>query len=405
LILTIVVATSLTNDTIATSLPETHAIHSRFIIGGDLSFHLESDEYAEWNNFIESVRNQAGVSNASLVSVGKMSLSEGTSGVVEFIAISPEEYSQVGYSYAGVELSRSAQAQLLHELESNPEGAILTSDVASEYNLIPGDTLRVFSFGDDSGTAEFNILGLTNAIPRPSISGQPSTDSVVGTRKIWLNRHYVEDILSLNETSDTYLCVRTESNVNTTTVGLDVLADFDITILSFGEWSSSTSDVESYLSQADYRIDRSIDSMITISMILSIFIGILTYHIGQRTKGSSELALLKSMGMSDAQITCIRSTEILGIIFLSLILVLIFGPLNVINQLRISFMEYQVWSYAFPISLFSLVNWLSFIMVLSSIIIPAILLILFLSRRSKIEDVAGNLRELFQDGNLSEGVN
>ncbi|MGY5860513.1 MAG: ABC transporter permease [Candidatus Thorarchaeota archaeon] len=404
LILTLVLSSTLTQNTISTSLPSTQIIHSRFVIGGDLSFHLDNDEYAEWTRFTEVVSTQPEVVNSSLVSVGLISLSDGPTGVVEFIAIDPVQYSQVGYSFDGVELSNSVQTNLLDELESNPEGAILTSDIASEYNVIPGDTLRVFSFGDDSGTVEFNILGTTTAIPRPIVSGQPTSDSIVGTRKVWLNRNYIETLVSLNESSSTYLCVKTQNGTNSTAIGLDILNEFGTEILSHNEWSSSTADVDSYISQTDYKVDRSIDSMITISMIFTVFVGILTYQIGQRYKRRNEYALLKSMGVSDNQITKIRFSETLGLLILSLLLMIVFGPLNIANLLRINFMEYVIWSYVFPTSLFSLVNWVSFIIILSSIIIPSLVLILLLSTRNKFDDIAGTLREMFQEDALMEGV-
>ncbi|MHA1135007.1 MAG: FtsX-like permease family protein [Candidatus Thorarchaeota archaeon] len=403
LILSIVIASSFANDAIATSLPSTHEIHSRFIIGGDLSFHLENDESANWTNFAEVVNTKPDVTNSSFVSIGLLSLSEGPTGVVEFIAINPAEYSQVGYSYAGVELSNCDQTQLLQELESNPEGVILTSDIASEYNLLPGDTLRVFSFGADSGTAEFNILGTINAIPRPITSGQPTTDAIVGTRKVWLNREYVDTLVNLNESSNTYLCVKTARETNTTTIGLDILQDYGTQILSLGEWSSSTADVDSYISQTDYKLDRSIDSMITIAMIFSVIVGFVTYQIDQRYKGRDEYALLKSMGVSDNQITKIRFSESLGLVILSLMILLFFGPFNIANLLRTNFMEYAMWSYVFPISLFNVVNWTLILTVLGAIIIPSLLLILWLSKRNRYSDISGILREMLQEDSMMEG--
>lgn len=405
LILGIVITSSFTNETIATSLPSTQGIHSKFIIGGDLSFHLENDESANWADFMETVDSKPEVTNSSLVSIGLLSLSEGSAGVIEFIAINPAEYSQVGYTYTGAELSNCAQTPLLQELESNPEGVILTSDVAAEYNLIPGDTLRVFSFGGDSVTAEFNIMGTTNAIPRPIVSGQPTTDSIVGTRKVWLNRDYVETFVNLNESTNTFLCVKTTMSINTTSVGEDILHDFGSQILSHGEWSSSTADVDTYISQADYVIDRSIDSMITIAMLLSVFVGILTYQISKRYKGRDEYALLKSMGVTDSQITKIRFSESLGLIILSLVIVLFFCPLNIANLLRTSFMEYTIWSYVFPISLFSEINWMFVLIIIGFIIIPPLILVLILSKRNRVDDISGILREMYQEDTMIEGYN
>jgi len=404
LIVTIAFSSSLTYDVIANSLPATQLTHSRYIIGGDLSFHLENDEYSQWSSFTQTVQNQQDVINTSLLSIGHLSLSDGPSGVIEYVAINPQEYSHVGYDSTGNILANSAQAPLLQDLATNPEGAILTSDIASEYNLIPGDTLRVFSFGDTSGTVEFNILGVTNFIPRPITSGEPSSDSVVGARKIWLNSQYVGTLVDLNEAVNAYLCVKTSDGANATAIGISVLTEFGTEILAFGRWSSSTADLDAYVSQENYSLDRSLDSMLNISMLCSVFVAFVTFQICQQYKGRGERALLKSMGVSKNQITRIKFAESFTLVVLSLILVIIFGSLNVANLLRVCFIEYSVWSYVFPISLFVSINWFNYLLNLGSIVIASIFLIMLLSWRSSIEDIAGNLRVMFQESNNLEGL-
>ena len=264
--------------------------------------------------------------------------------------------------------------------------------------------MRAFSFGDDSSTAEFNILGITSAIPIPTVSGQPTQDSVVGTRKIWLNQQYVQTLINLNQSAKTFLCARVINDVNATLVGLEILEEYGTLILSHGEWSSYTADVDRYVSQSDYRFDRSIDSMITILMSLVVFVSLVIYQITQRYSRRNEYALLKSLGISDTQITEIRLSESLGIIILSLIIVLFFGVLNIANLLRMHFIEYAVWTYVFPISMFTQIDLLSVCIVLCSLFVISLGLILILSLRNRIVDVADILRTEYQEGTMWEGM-
>jgi len=404
LILGVAISTSLANEVIATSLPTTQTIHSRFLIGGDLSFHLESDKLSNWSDFIDLVISNPNIKCATLVSIGTLSLSEGTAGVVEFIAVDPSAFNQVGYTYSGLELESSAQAVLLNQLDDNPDGAVLTADIATEYNLLTGDTLRAFSFGEDSSTSEFNILGITSSIPTPIVSGQPIQESVAGTRKIWLNRQYVQSLSDLNQTAHTFLCARVFDEANSTQVGLEILGEYGTFILSHGEWSSYTADLDRFVTQSDYRLDRSIDSMVTILMILSVFVSFVTYQVNQRSIRKYEYAMMKSMGISDGQLTEIRISEIIGIIILSLIIVLFFGLLDIANLLRMHFTEYAIWKYVFPISLFVQVNLISFFIVLCGLIIISISLIVILSLRSKIVDIADILRNENREGTMWEGM-
>jgi len=139
-------------------------------------------------------------------------------------------------------------------------------------------------------------------------------------------------------------------------------------------------------------------------MLCSVFVAFVTFQICQQYKGRGERALLKSMGVSKNQITRIKFAESFTLVVLSLILVIIFGSLNVANLLRVCFIEYSVWSYVFPISLFVSINWFNYLLNLGSIVIASIFLIMLLSWRSSIEDIAGNLRVMFQESNNLEGL-
>jgi len=394
LVLALILSSCLLNDVAATSLPNTHLAQTRYLIGGDLSFRLDNDESAKWDNFSDAVMQQADILSVSLVSIGKLSLSEGTSGIVEFVAINPEQYSHVGYGYSGEELDNSDQTSILGELETNPEGAILTSDIASEYSLTPGDVLRVFSFGDESITIEFNIISLTTAIPRPKVIGQASSDNVIGTRKIWLNRNYVGSIVDLNATTETYLCARTIENGNTTQIGEDALSEFETVLPSLNQWSSTTAELTSFRSRADYSIDRSLDSMITISMIFCILVAFTAFQVNKHLVRKREVALLKSLGATSNHVLRIKIAEVLALIIIGIIFTIIFSPLTIANILRIGILDYSLWAYIFPVSIIASANWISYLWVSMLLLIPSIVLVVVLSMRGDDENIAEIMAEI-----------
>jgi hypothetical protein len=397
LILSLMLSSCLINNVVATSIPTTHLIQTRYLIGGDISFRLNNDESAHWNNFSTTVIQQDDVLSVSLVSIGHLSLSEGLSGIVEFIAINPEQYSHVGYGFAGEKLDNSSQTSLLQELEANPEGAVLTTDIATEYNLAPGDILRVFSFGNEPVSAEFNIIGLTTAIPRPEIIGEVISDVAIGTMKIWLNRDYADSFVDLNASAESYLCVRTVDNGNTTKIGMDALAEFEAVLHSSNEWSGTTAELEVLHSLPEYSIDRSIDSMMTINMSLCILVVFATFQVNRRRVDKGKNAMLKLFGANPHLLIRVKIAEIFTIIIVSSIIVLVFTPLNLANSLRIGLQEYSPWSYTFPISIIVVADWITFFVVTMFLLIPSSLLVIALSMRNVDGSIADVLEEMVME--------
>jgi len=394
LILALILSSCLQNDVAASSLPNTHMAQTRYLIGGDLSFHLDNEKSDQWDNFSDALRQQEDTLSTSLVSIGPLSLSEGASGVVEFVAINPEQYSHVGYGYAGERLDSSDQTSILGELEANPEGAILTNDIASEYSLVPGDVLRVFSFGDEVVTVEFNIISLTPAIPRPKIIGQASSDLVIGTRKIWLNRNYVESIIDLNATAETYLCVSAREDANTSRIGEAVLSDYETVLPSSSQWSSTTAELASFQSRLDYSIDRSLDSMFAITMIFCTLVIFTAFQINKHLVRRREVALLKSLGASQHHVMTVRMAEVLTLIIVSIIFTIIFSPLSIANILRIGILDYNAWAYTFPVSIIASANWISYLWICMFLLIPSIILIVSLSMKGDDCSIADIMAEI-----------
>jgi hypothetical protein len=397
LILALVLSSVLVSSTLATSLVYTHQAQTRYLIGGDLSFRLDNNEVALWNNFSRIISDDENVLSVALVSMGLLSLSEGASGVIEFVAIRPEQYSHVGYTYTGVRLDYSSQSSLLNALEDNPEGAILTEDIASDYSLIPGDTLRVFSLGDEFLTLEFNIAGITEAIPRPLIIGQPTSNSIIGTSKIWLNRNYIGELMDLNATAETYLCARATEGCNTTDIGEYASTEFGTVILGSNQWSSVTSELNTFQSSVEYSSDRSLDSMISVCMILGMFVTFAVFQANRQRIDKEDRTILRTLGASKILLLKIRLAESFALIFLSLFFIVLFGPIYISNDLRSALLEYSTWSYIFPVAIFAYIDWSSFLLVCTLTLIPSIALILILTAIDSDASIGHDLGDLQND--------
>jgi hypothetical protein len=393
-ILALVLSSTLSNEITSTSLVQTHLDQTRYLIGGDISLKLDGIEGHQWDNLSKSLLQQDDVRAVSYVSIGSLSLSEGTSGTFELVAIDPEQYSHIGYTYLGESIDESYQKSLLESLETNPEGAILTNDIALEYDLTVGDTLRVFSFGDNPMTAEFSIMGLADAITRPSLIVGTTSDEVIGTSRIWLNRNYVSGLVDLNTTTETYLCARTEIGTNTTLVLEDILRNYNFVVLGVNQWSAITSEMKSFQMKADFVSDRAIDSMLSIGMICSIFAVFFVYEIRELYESRGEYALLKLMGLSRKSILKIKLAGALNVIFLSFLLIVLFCPWYILNSLGLEFLEYNSWGYNFPVAIMIQIDWSGLLGLIVCSLLPSILLMMALFVGSRESSIAIVLREI-----------
>jgi hypothetical protein len=397
LIIAIALSSFLTSNALAASLPSTHYAQTRYLIGGDLSFRLDNDASAEWSSFSQTIYDDENVLAIAFVSMGSLSLSNGAQGAKEFIAVNPEQYSKVGYAYTGEKLDNCSQTSLLEALEANPEGAVLTEDIASEYNLILGDTLRVFSVGGESLTIEFKIVGITDMIPRPRIIGEASSDSVMGINKIWLNRGYIGELIDLNATTETYLCVRTSDDCNTTEIGEKASAEYSTVILGSNQWSSITAELRAFQSGIEYSFDRAIDSLITIGMMLCVLVIFAIFQIDRQNAGKEDRTILRTLGASRSLLLKIKLAEVLALILLSYLLVLLVSPISIACILRLGLHEYSTWTYTFPIAVFININWTKFIGASILILVPSIVIILALAINYHDPSVANDLGELETD--------
>ena len=404
LILSLIFGIIFTNVVTVDSIPATKVNDTRFIIGGDLSFSLKSEQSNQWTNFSESVQKQQGVSAVSLVSIERISVSEGKEGLVEGVAINPIEYSHVGYTLNGISLDKSSQNGLLKQLDENPQGVILTSDIATEYGLSSGDSLRVFSIGTESETVEFNIIGVTPYIGRPQVLGKPPLVAVEGQSRIWLNRNFVDSLVNINESDFTFLTARTVHRANDTQLGEHVLADLGFSNVIDEGWSAVSTELGTYLHQENYIVDRAVDNIQMLQMVFLMTSTLLIYETSRQYLDSKRDTILDTVGATKWQVAKIHFSEILALILIAIIITLIFTPVLVTTSLKVTLIQYQNWAYIFPVDFFIQANLATLLFLGIILVAPSFVIISIVIRDEFKTDRLERLGELSQENGYDGGA-
>jgi hypothetical protein len=311
------------------------------------------------------------------VAKGILHLSEGSQSSVAFVAINPVEYLRIGYAHTGERLENSSMNHLIAELGTSPTGVLVSEDIAEEYQLGIGDTLRAFSLGTDGESAEFNLVGILPAVPAPMIPIASSSSSL-GLKRVILNIDYLATKVDLVESATYYYCVRTFENANGTVLvedlsdswGADQVAH---AIISSYSWAGIDQIMDAYYSQPAYQMDRAVDTMLTIMSIAPVLGATLVYEAHLARSRRREIALLKSMGAKSKDLLATHFVEVAAIAILGIIVLTVFGPIFIANSLELSVLEYRLWSYSFPTFVHPSISWTLSLTIVASICLLAIL--------------------------------
>ena len=372
LVLVLSISIAWTYAIIGASMPQTKENQGRLAFGGDVAFHLGSYPTADWSNFTANVTDHELSAATSMVSSTEIQLSAGFYDYAYLFAIDPEEYRYVGYDYLGVQLNESDLAPMLTALATTPSGTIITSDIANLYALEVGDSLRGFTFDYFEGGVEtfaFTIVGITGALSNGQIrdTGTPTSDDMyyyyyreVGLNTMWVNRDYLGSVISLANSTNNILCVRTHEGANGTQLVEDVLDAGGSTLISEYDWSAVSYEVDFYLSQTAYQMDRAVDTMLTISTTAIIFGAFIIYAFEGVTARKREIALIRSMGGDRAVILKSQIAEMVVLLATGLVLLAGYGPLHIANAL----LNYRSSLYIFPVSVFPILPWITMLSVL-----------------------------------------
>ena len=370
LVLVLSMSIAWTYAIIGASMPATKLNQGRLAFGGDVAFHLGSNPTPAWNNFTTNVTNHELHAASTMVSATEIRLSAGYWDNVDVLAINPDEFTQVGYDYLGNQLNESNIGPMLSTLASTPAGSIITSDIAAQYALSVGDTLRGFGF-DYEGAEEvfaFTIVGIADALSngRFTDTGTITGDQYyyfwqeVGLNTMWVNREYLGTVLSLANSTENILCVRTYDGANSTQLVEDVLDQGGSTLISSNNWASASYEVDSFVSQTSYQIDRAVDTMLTISTSIIILGAFSIYAFEGITARKREIALIRSMGGDRSVVIKAQIAEMLILLLTGLFLLLVYGPLHIANTL----LTYRSSSYLFPVQVYMVIPWMTLMSVL-----------------------------------------
>ena len=355
------------------SIPQTKENHARFALGGDIVFHLKRDSATSWGEFQQSTLDTEGVIATSIVSIMKMFLSTGTSGSVNFIIMNPTNYSQIGYDKYGNRLNQTNLNSALAQLAQNPNGAIITQDLAKAYQLSVGSTFKAFKTKDDTDYFTFTIIAVVDSLTQPLIPASTYIPThagySVGERKIWVNEAYISKKVNLVTDTYCYLTAATLASYNDTSIALYVLNNGGNDVIQADDWDSVDLEVDKLTSSTSYEMNRSVDSMLTLASIL-LAVGVLSvYTIEDMKNRKREVALLRAMGAETKSIAKIQMAEFLFIIIISIILLAGYAPIFIANSLIASLSSYTSWQFHFPIPVFIVIPLYTLITILSVFLI------------------------------------
>jgi ABC-type lipoprotein release transport system permease subunit len=387
LVLVLAMSLAWNNAVIGASIPLTKMNHARFAFGADVTFRLNEFKLPDWNDFIENVTNHELTQTGTLVSVARLYLSA-TGGKVDAVAMEPLEYLEVGYDQFGRPLNESDMSDMLKELQLTLAGAIISNDIAVEYEVSVGDTLRAAtSVSGVSETMVFTIIGIAEGLSNNLL--QATSHSfwglrTVGAETLWINREYIDSLIDLEQDARNVYCVRAIAGANDTIIAEDTLRSGGDLVVG-DDWASVSNEVSEYLGMTTYQMDRAVDTMLTIVMVGIIF-GAFTVYAVEGIKGRKrEIALLRAMGASSGQVVKAQGAEMLVLAIVSTGILMGYGPLMIVNSL----LTYQVTNYVFPIPIFAVIPWLTLVTIVVFFLVSILVFVLtiaFLSSRVNLSE-------------------
>jgi hypothetical protein len=361
--------------TVASTIPSTALSHARFAIGGDISVRLDPRQRDLWPDLMTAISEKPEVAATTYVGVHALSLSSEMQATNEFVAVDPEEFTDVGFDEFGQKLEVSLLGDLLDTLAETPSGAIVTIDIAESYELVEGDSLRAFrGNGSDIETIVFNIIGIVDALPdtlvasrgyHPPQAGGSITQ--VGKGKIWIERNYAIEMLGVNNEISMFICSRLHDGSDGDNV-LDTIFDTggDI-ILGF---SSASDYVEELVSTVQYHADRALDTLMTALALLVIPGALILYMYSNREERRKEEVLLRVLGTEMRSIHSSRQMEMLSLFVQTSLLLILCAPILMQNTLFILIFTNPVALISYPQPLLPNIPWIT----IASLIILVIVL-------------------------------
>ncbi len=390
MVLVLAICLSWNSALIDASLPVTVEYQSRLSVGADISFALDSSQYDLWNDFISNVTDHGQVASSTVVSEIDLYLTSGYEGRNTFLAVNPTEYSKIGYHYLGNRLNESEMGGMLESLSSIPDGAIISSDIANDFNLEVGDIMRATQLSGDTIPISFRILGIVTSIPEMPARDDwiyydaipigptpfyPSYYQIVGQQRVLVNRDFLSTHINIVNETDSFLCVSTVKGANGTQIVRDVLNHGGMQVLWEGTWDSVTTRTGEYLSQVSYHMDRAVDTMLTVLTVGTIMGAFAVYALEGVRERRREIALLRSNGADVGVIVRAQGAEMLVLMLFSIIVLLVYAPMYLTTSIASSSTGMASWYTIYPVPIFAVIPWSTILSVLAFFIVSVVIFI------------------------------
>ena len=392
MVLVLAISLSWNSAIVDASLPVTSEYQARLQVGADLTFALDESEFLLWDEFITNVTMHDQVVSETIVSEIDLFLTSGYDGRNTFVAVNPREYSEIGYHYMGNRLNNSEMADMLESLESVPDGAIVSSDIAIDYNLEVGDVFRATELDEDAIPIAFRVLGIVTSLPEmperddwyyydPYPIAPPFYYStrILGQQRVIVNRDFLSTHIDIVNETSSYLCVQTAVGGNGTQIANEILEQGGMSVLFDGLWDSVNSRTDEYLGQTAYHMDRSVDTMLTVLTVGTIMGAFAVYALEGVRARRREIALLRSNGADNGVIVKAQGAEMLVLMLFSLVVLLAYSPLYLTTSISSSGTGMASWSVAYPVSIFPVIPWITIMAVLAFFIVSVVIFIGFVA--------------------------
>jgi hypothetical protein len=280
-------------------------------------------------------------------------------------------------------------ADMLESLESVPDGAIVSADIADDYNLEVGDVLRATSLAEGADvTIAFRVLGVVWSLPEmperddwyyydPYPIGPPiyGYTQILGQSRVVVNRDYLSTHVDIVNETYSFLCVQIELGANGTEVATEILEQGGMDVLYDGMWESVVTQTDEYLGRTSYHMDRSVDTMLTVLTTGTILGAFAVYALEGVRARRREIALLRSNGADSGLIMRAQGAEMLVLMLFSLAVLLIYAPLYLTTSIGSSGTRMASWWTVYPVSIFPVIPWFMIVAVLSFFIVSVVIFI------------------------------
>lgn len=411
MILVLAMSLSWNSAIIDASLPATRLNQSRLAISGDLIFQLNPQQRESWVSFKEYIKGSNLTQAETIATVVEMHLSTGSAGTSKFLAVEPMEFVRVAYDFMGQKLDQSEIGILIENLEDLETGAIISKDISLDYSLQVGDVLRAYLH---NGTAlisfEFHIIGVVEALPDNLISiaeydsvvGQ-SGSYKVGMNRVLINQRAIQAYIEIASEIEYFLCVRTTTHSVSSNLLEDALENGNTEAILQNRYVSIKTELDKYLLQLSYRLDRGVDTMLALLTSLIVASTFAVYASEGLKSRKREIALLRAMGAPNLLVIKNQVAEMMVIALTSVAILGVYTPLLIVNSLMNSTIHYGESPFAFPIEWYLIIPWPMLFIVLLFFMTCFTVFILAIAFLGSRLNLVGTLNATWTESSISGG--